>query len=95
MLGGNLSEILDRIARTMQERNRIQRQINTLTAQGRLSALIVGLMPFFLLVVLQIIDPGTVAPLFNTLIGQIILFTACLLVGLGWLMIRKLIIINI
>ena len=47
-VGGNLATVLDKIVETIRDRTKIQRQIKTLTAQGRLSGIVIALMPFIL-----------------------------------------------
>jgi len=64
-IGGNLSEILDKIAHTIRERSRIQGEIQTLTAQGRISGLIIGGLPFGLGAVLYVINPGYISLLWS------------------------------
>jgi tight adherence protein B len=56
--GGNLAQILDNIAGTIRERARIKGQIKTLTAQGRISGLVIGCMPVALLFFLLIVNPS-------------------------------------
>lgn len=56
-IGGNLSEILDKIAHTIRERTRIVGEIQTLTAQGRISGLVIGGLPFGLGGILYLINP--------------------------------------
>lgn len=56
-IGGNLSEILESIAHTIRERNKLQGMISALTAQGRMSGLVIGGLPFALAVILYIINP--------------------------------------
>lgn len=87
--GGNLAEILEKISRTIQERVRIQGEIRTLTAQGRISGMIVGLLPVFLLAVLTAINPGYTGVLFTSSTGRLILLLAGASQLLGWFLIRK------
>ncbi|MBI4871568.1 MAG: type II secretion system F family protein [Candidatus Riflebacteria bacterium] len=60
-IGGNLSEILDKIAHTIRERIRIRGQIATLTAQGKISGAIIAGMPVALIGVLRYINPGYIS----------------------------------
>ncbi len=75
-IGGNLTEILDNIANTIRERVRIKGQIRTLTAQGRLSGIIIGSLPFAMAMVLYVINPGYIIPLFTQSTGQLLLILA-------------------
>jgi tight adherence protein B len=64
-IGGNLSEILDKIAHVIRERARIMGQISTLTAQGRISGAVIGLMPVGLGFIISLINPGYINVLFT------------------------------
>ncbi|MCA0386760.1 MAG: type II secretion system F family protein [Firmicutes bacterium] len=90
-IGGNLSEILENIADTIRERQRIKNEINTLTAQGKLSGMIIMAMPFFLGAVIYLFDNDYILTLFTTLIGRALLVTALISQVLGWLFIRKIV----
>jgi tight adherence protein B len=94
-VGGNLAEILDTIAFTIRERVRIKGEINTLTAQGRMSGYIVALLPVGLAVVLNMINPAFMQPLFTTLIGQVLVAVGFTLMVIGFFLIRKITDINV
>ena len=64
--GGNLAEILDRIAHVIRERIRIHGEIRTHTAQGRLTGWILCLLPVVMLGLINFINPGYSDVLFNT-----------------------------
>ncbi|HET7656775.1 MAG TPA: type II secretion system F family protein [Bacillales bacterium] len=89
-VGGNLAEVLDKIVQTIRDRNRIQRNIMTLTAQGRLSGLIIGLMPIILGFVLYLIQPSYIGSLFSNQIGIIMLAGGAVSCTIGFILIRKL-----
>jgi len=90
-VGGNLSEILENIADTIRERQRIKNEINTLTAQGKLSGMIIMAMPFFLGAVIYLFDNDYILSLFTTLLGRVLLVAALISQVLGWLFIRKIV----
>ncbi len=90
-VGGNLAEVLDRIAETLRQRVRLRGEVRALTAQGRLSGWIVGFLPAALLVLVEIINPGYAAPMLTSGFGRILLVVAAVMEGIGALMIRKLI----
>jgi len=90
-VGGNLSEIIENIAETIRERQRIKNEVKTLTAQGKLSGLIIMIMPSFLGVVIYLFDNSYIEMLFVTLPGRLMLGTAFFSQLLGWLFIRKII----
>jgi tight adherence protein B len=63
--GGNLAEILDTISFTIRERVRIKGEIRTLTAQQRLSGYVVGFLPIALVVIISVISPRFIQPMFE------------------------------
>lgn len=93
--GGNMSEALETIAKTMRMRNEMHGKISSLTAQGRLSGIIVTLLPFGLGFVINLIDPVMMRPLYTTVPGYVILSFMFFLIGIGWLLIKKIISIDI
>lgn len=68
-VGGNLAEVLDSISYTIRERIRIKGEIKTLTAQGRMSGIIIGLLPIVIGVFVYLINPDYIGTLFKTSIG--------------------------
>ena len=94
-IGGNLSEILDNISDTIRERQKIQNELKTLTAQGRLSGIIVMLIPFFLGITIYLFNKEYMLLLFTTPVGLGMVTTAFLNQILGLIMIRKIIKIDI
>lgn len=87
--GGKLPELLDQLASTVRERQRLQALIQAQTAQAKLSAWVVGCLPPALLVAMQALDPDLVAPLFHTTTGWAILALAVLLEAAGLFLLRK------
>lgn len=94
-VGGNLAEVLDNIAGTIRERVRIKGQIKTLTAQGRMSGIIVGLLPIAMLLMLQVLNPGYSNILFTHPTGQLMLGAAVGGQLLGIVAIQKIVNIDI
>ena len=95
LTGGNLTEVFEKIAATIRERMRIQGRIRSLTAQGRLQGIIVGAMPFVLMVVLTMLDPVMMGNFFHSRLGMIAIGVVVVLVTFGALIIRKIIRIEI
>ena len=93
--GGNLSEVLDGMQRTIRERFRILAHVKTLTAQGRMSGMIVGLMPLVLCVIIYMMNPGFMGRLFTTKIGQTLLLAAGGLQLTGGFLIYKIVNIKV
>lgn len=90
-VGGNLAEVLDNISETIRERARIKREIKVLTAQGRLSGLIIGLLPLVLIAVMLLINPDYFNVMIKDLRGIIMLGTAAVMEIIGFLLINKII----
>ncbi len=93
--GGNLSEVLERLVSTMRERFRIQNKIQSLTAQGRLSGYIISALPFFMMFVLNLLDPTMMQTFFNSLYGYILLAIVLVMVALGLFVIQKIVSIDV
>ncbi len=89
--GGNLSEILDNIASTIRERIQLGGEIRALTAQGRMTGIIVGSMPLFLMGILYMADPSYLMLLFTHPIGKMLMMMAVGNEILGIWFIRKII----
>ena len=94
-VGGNLAELLETVAATLRSREQTRRLIKSLSAEGRLSAIVLLVLPFLLGGYLLIVNPGYLAPLVTTSVGLLILavITALMLVGFLW--IRRLIAIDV
>jgi tight adherence protein B len=81
--GGNLAPLLDQLTETMRERERLRGHVRALTSQGRLSAMIIGAMPFVLIGVMLAVDPSFIMPMFSSPIGWAMLGVALFLEVLG------------
>lgn len=88
-VGGNLAEILDNISVTIQDRIKIKNHISSLTAQGRISGIIVGLIPVFLYIAISAANPEYMSVFSNTVYGRILLTVAVIMETAGFLIIRK------
>jgi tight adherence protein B len=86
-VGGNLAELLTSVAETMISRERLRREVSALTAEGRLSAIIVGALPLLLGVAIAVLNPGYLNALFTTTVGKGMVLGATLLtvVGFAWM----------
>lgn len=89
--GGNLSYILDVVAETLLQMKKLKREVRTLTAQGRLSGIIVTLLPFAVGGIVFIISPDYMTILFNHFLGKIILIIAICGQIIGALVIKSII----
>jgi tight adherence protein B len=93
--GGNLTEVFDTIASTIRERSRIEGKIKSMTAMGRLQGIVVGLIPVFLLVAMTLLDPQMMIGFFTNLMGIAILILVVILLTAGFLVIRKIVNIEV
>jgi len=89
-VGGNLASILETIVQTIRDRNRIQRQVRTLTAQGRLSGTVIGMLPIVLGFFIYLINPSYIMLLFTHPIGITMITTSVISGIIGFALIRKL-----
>lgn len=94
-IGGNLTEILGNLAYTIRERFKLRGHIKALTAEGRLSGIVLGVLPLGVGVVIYYLNPSYMEVFFTAPIGKAMLFSAGFLVVLGWVMIKKIITIDI
>ena len=94
-VGGNLAEVLDTISNTIRERVKLRGEIRSLTAQGRLSAAIISLLPVVLALAISVLNPGYLNVLFTTLPGIIALVLAIVMELIGIFMLLKLVNIEI
>ena len=93
--GGNVTEIFDKISETIRGRMRIERKVKTMTAQGRMQGIIVSVMPLFLGIVMTVMKPKLMLPFFCSLTGLGSIVAVIALITVGWLIIRKIIKIDV
>ncbi len=93
--GGNLAEVLDKTAYVIRERFRLKRQIMVHTAQGRLTGLILTLMPVVLGVGIYFVDPGMISILWHREIGIKLMWAAAGLIVIGGFVIHKIVDIDV
>ena len=87
--GGNLSEVLGKISTLMRERSALKGEIETLTAESKLSARILGALPFVVFAMVNLLNPGFMRPMLETNAGPWVFFAATLSVMFGyWIMMR-------
>ena len=94
-VGGNLAEILDNVAQTMRERERIRNEIRTLTSQQRMSGYVIGGIPIALVGVFLVVSPDFVKLLFTDSLGRMMVGAALTLEFMGFLVIRKIVNIEV
>jgi len=86
-VGGNLSEVLDHVGETIRERSQIRRQVATLSAEGRMSANVLIVLPVFIAVVLAVISPSYLTVFLTTPLGWAMIAAGLVLfaIGIVWL----------
>ena len=94
-VGGNLAEILEGVAFTMRERERIRGEITTLTSQQRMTGIVIGGLPIGMGLLFMVINPEYMGLLFTTTAGQIMLVLAVMLEVLGVVSMKKILAIEI
>jgi len=94
-VGGNLAEVLDGISHTIRERIRIKGEIRTLTAQGRISGIIVGILPVAIGLVLSVINPKYIGALFTNPIGWAMITVGVVSMTVGIALIKKIVDIKV
>lgn len=93
--GGNVTEIFDKISETIRGRMKIERKVKTLTAQGRLQGIIVSAMPILLGIAMCVLKPKLMIPFLTSMTGILCVAVMTVLIVLGWVMIRKIIKIDV
>ena len=94
-VGGNLATILDTIRSTITERIRIRREVNTLTAQGKMSGIVLACIPVALALFFYITSPEYLTPLLTTDIGKLAIIGTVFLVIVGFIIIHKIVDIKV
>jgi tight adherence protein B len=94
-VGGNLAELLDIVAATMQERERLRREVQTLTAEGRIGAIIISVLPVAIGLFVYAVNPSYITPLWHSIGGKISLFGSIGLAVVGILWLRNIVQIEI
>ena len=93
--GGNLAELIESLAHIIRERFKFEGNVRTLTAEGRLSAVILCAMPFLIGLWLQFSNPDFLKPLFTDPVGKIMLGGAGVFLVIGMLVMRKMVKIEV
>lgn len=89
--GGNLAEVLDKVAYVIRERFRLKRQVRTHTAQGRMTGWVLTMLPIILGFLLYLINPKDMSLLWTSKVGVHLLYAAGVMITIGGLIIRKIV----
>jgi len=87
--GGNLTELLDGLAKTIRERFKLRGKVRTLSSEGRMSAMVLGSMPFVFIAILMLINPGYISMLWTTPQGHTLLLIASGLMAVGLVVLNQ------
>jgi len=88
-VGGNLAEVLDAVGHTIRERGAIRRQVKALSAEGKLSAIVLMALPFGIIGFISMTNPGYLATFTQSLIGYVMLAVAAVMMLVGGLWLKK------
>jgi len=88
-VGGNLTELLENISKTIRERFRLQAEVKSLTAEGRISGIVIAVLPIALAMIISLMQPDFLTPLFKTETGNKLLIAAAISETIGFIWIRK------
>jgi tight adherence protein B len=94
-VGGNLAELLMTVADTMTQRERLRREVSTLTAEGKMSAIIIGALPPGLAMVMFVMNPTYIKELFSPGLGYGLLAGAVVMMIIGFAWMKKTITIEV
>lgn len=94
-VGGNLAVLLQTVASTLREREQVRRQIKVLSAEGRLSASILTVLPFLLAGYISVVNPAYIGALITETLGRVMIVGALMLMGIGILWMRKIVNIDV
>ncbi len=90
-VGSNLTEILDTISSTIRERIKIKQEINTLTAQGRISGIVIGALPIAIVLAIMVLSPDYFKGFFDSSIGKLLVAVSIVMETVGFIIIKKII----
>jgi tight adherence protein B len=88
-VGGNLAEVLSTVSQTIRDRYTLKRQIKALSAEGRLSSVILSVLPVLLFAGLLLLNPVFLRPLYTTTVGIMMMAGAAVLMILGVFWLKK------
>jgi tight adherence protein B len=94
-IGANLAETLESISKTIRAKLQMEGKIRSLTAQGKMQGLVMAGLPVFLIIILRVMEPEAMAPLFNAWYGWITLAVIAVAIAIGYHFIRKITTIDV
>jgi tight adherence protein B len=90
-IGGSLAGLFDMVAETVRQRQQFARKIKSLTAMGRMSAYVLVGLPFFMAAIVSLMNGAYMSPLFHTGTGHMMIIAGLVMMGVGSLMLKKIV----
>jgi tight adherence protein B len=90
-VGGSLAGLIDMVADTVRQRLQFARKIKGLTAMGRAGAYVLVALPFFIAIIISIINPTYMDPLYHTHTGHMLIYTGLAMMAFGSLVLKKIV----
>jgi tight adherence protein B len=90
-IGGSLAGLFDMVAETVRQRQQFARKIRSLTAMGRMSAYVLGGLPFAVAILISIVSPVYMSPLWHTGVGHDLVGLGVVMLGVGGVVLRKIV----
>lgn len=88
-IGGNLAEVLETVANTIRERETLRRQMRVLSAESRISVVVLVVLPILIAIYLMIVNPDYLRTLTTTTAGKFISIAALALMGIGYVWMKR------
>jgi tight adherence protein B len=90
-IGGSLAGLFDMVAETVRQRQQFARKIRSLTAMGRMSAYVLGGLPFAMAMLISLISPSYMSPLWHTTVGHEMVGLGLVMLAVGGVFLRKIV----
>jgi tight adherence protein B len=90
-IGGSLAGLFDMVAETVRQRQQFARKIRSLTAMGRMSAYVLGCLPFAVAILISVISPIYMSPLWHTSVGHDLVGLGLVMLGVGSVLLRRIV----
>jgi tight adherence protein B len=94
-IGGNLAEVLETVAKTIRERETLRRQVRVLSAEGRISVVVLTVLPILIGAYLMVVNPEYLRTLTTTTAGIVMSVSAGVLMALGYFWMRRIVRLNV
>ena len=89
-VGGNLTKIFERIVENIREESKLEEKLQAMTAQQRIQAIVVGIMPWIMVGVMWVFQAEQMTSFYTSVVGIVVLFLCVIWIGIGIKMVNKL-----